>query len=159
MKNFIKLLTVLAALAAAAAAFLAWYGRCKRREEEMDELDDYLMNDDEGHPDLEIAAAVPEDALERDFEEWDSLSEGVTVTVSFHIASNEVKTFQEVMAHSGCSSHYDGSACILDVELTGPQDREDLQHIAESFEEAMKAAHATYLGFTFDDHPVQPKAE
>lgn len=147
--KFVKVLTALAACTAAAAAVLAVIGHQKRKEEEMDELDAYLMNDNEG-PEVHTVFEAGEDAMEKDFEEWDSLGEDVTVKVTFHAAPEAVASFQEAMAQSGCSSDYDGSTGLLDIMIKGPKSREELADIDHALQKVAQSTGSSYLGFAFE---------
>lgn len=147
--KFLKLLTALAAAAAAFAVCLAIIGRKKRKEEEMDELDAYLMGDDES-PEVTTVVEASDEAMDKDFEEWDSLGEGVVVKVTFRANPHAVAQFQEAMAKTGCSSNYEGKTELLDILITGPRSREELDEIAGALDTVSRSTDSQYLGFAFE---------
>lgn len=143
LKNLFKVAAAIAAIGVAAAAILEILDRRKARQEEMDE---YILGDDES-----ACAAGPadEEYLDQDFQEWSSLDEKAVVEVSFLTKKDDAAKFQEALAHAGCSSNYDDQTSILDIIIAGPKDREDLEGIENALKEAMKETDSTYLGFAF----------
>lgn len=151
MKAFKTILKIVAALAAIAGVAAVIYTLLERRNRRMDELDAYLMDDDDEH-DVSVAqeAAGDEEYLDQDFKEWDSINPDESVAVSFLVDPAAAEVFQQKLAETGYSSNYDKETRILETVLNGPKDKEEISEFEEVLKELLSTTDSTYLGFAFE---------
>lgn len=147
LKTILKWVAVLAAIAGAAYALWHWF---ERRDEELDELDDYLMSDDEAEDEIPQAIEADEEYLDQDFQEWTSIPDGESITVSFLVNPSTAYIFQKALAETGYSSNYDKETRILETVLNGPKNREEIAEFEKLLKELLSTTESTYLGFAFE---------
>lgn len=149
MKGLEKLLKAIAVLAVIAGVLVVVLRFLEKRREKMDELDAYLMDDDES--DVPTAAAVSdEEYLDQDLGEWDSLDDRASVVLSFLVTPGKVEDFQKQLADEGYSSNYDQETQILETVLHGPKSRQEIEEFEIVLKNLLLSTNSTYLGFAFE---------
>lgn len=148
--NFLKkLLQVLAALAAIAAAAAAILRLIELHNEKMDELDAYLTNDPEDDVEQSGAMDAGEDYVEQDLEEWNHLGDDQNVELSLMMDPAFVEKAQDELAAQGYSSNYDQDSKILDIQISGPRDHQEIIDLEDLIKTLLAQSNGTYLGFAF----------
>lgn len=147
LKTLCKCLAALAAIAGAAYLLWQWF---ERHQERQDELDAYLMDEDEPEDEIPQAVVADEEYLDQDFQEWSSIPENESVTVSFLVDPSAAYVFQKNLAESGYSSNYDKQTRILETVLNGPKSREEIEEFENLLKELLGSTESTYLGFAFE---------
>lgn len=149
MKGLEKLLKAIAVLAVIAGVLVVVLRFLEKRREKMDELDAYLMDDDES--DVPTAAAVSdEEYLDQDLGEWDSLDDRASVVLSFLVTPAKAEDFQKQLADEGYSSNYDQETQILETVLHGPKSRQEIEEFEIVLKNLLLSTNSTYLGFAFE---------
>ncbi len=149
MKVFEKLLKAIALLALIAGVLVIVLRLFEKKREKMDELDAYLMNDDD--TDVPAAAsASDEEDLDQDLGEWNSLDERASVVLSVLVDPAKAEGFQKELADEGYSSNYDKETQILETVLHGPKDRQEIEEFEVVLKNLLLSTGSTYLGFAFE---------
>ncbi len=150
MKFLNNLARVMAALAAIAAAAAVIYRLIERRNEKMDELDAYLMDDPDETVENQSLEPGEVEYLDQDFGEWNRIDHDQSVEVSFLTEPDQVEAFQKDLAEHGCSSQYDPNSKILTTVLYGPKDRAEIEEFKTVLKGALAKTNSTYLGYAFE---------
>lgn len=149
MKSFdriYKCLITLAAILGALALIYHWYERCKNKR---DELDAYLRDDSKDEVQKVASVVADEEYLDQDFQEWTSIANGESVIVSFLMDPSQASLFQEVLAQRGFSSVYDSDTNVLEAELAGPKNLDEIHEFEATLRALLIETQCTYLGFAF----------
>ncbi len=135
LNRFSRCLIAIASICAIAGLICHWLERCKAKRYE---LDAYLSQD-----------GTDEEYLDQDFQEWTSVPQGESVLVSFLMDPTQAALFQEILAQKGFSSTYDSNTNVLEAELTGPKDLEEIHEFEVVLRALLVETNCTYLGFAF----------
>lgn len=142
-----KCLLAIAGLLAVVGVLCYWIERCKAKR---NALDAYLSQDSSSEEMQKVASAIAdEEYLDQDFQEWTSVPQGESVIVSFLMDPTQASLFQEVLAKRGFSSTYDSNTNVLEAELTGPKDIEEIHEFEAVLRALLVETNCTYLGFAF----------
>lgn len=147
LNRFSRCLIAIASIFAIAGLICYWLERCKAKR---NELDAYLSQDGSNEEIQKVASAIAdEEYLDQDFQEWTSVPQGESVLVSFLMDPTQAALFQEILAQKGFSSTYDSNTNVLEAELTGPKDLEEIHEFEVVLRALLVETNCTYLGFAF----------
>lgn len=154
MKFIERLLKLIAALMAIAAAITAILYFFERKEDRLDDLEAYLMDekeDETGNEPEETAQLEAADGvyLDHDLEEWDELDESAAVDLAFLVSPEQIEAFQNGLAEAGYSSDYNAESSTLEAYIRGPLNHEEIQMLAVLLKTLLATTNSTYLGFAF----------
>lgn len=151
LERLFKFVSTIAAIAAASMAILYIF---RNKKDRLDDLNDYLMGDDEelsiddqedekiqdnNHSDLEY--------LERDLNCLDELDATKAADLAFLVNPEYLEAFQNTLADAGYSSDYNPDTKMLEMLLTGPTDQEEMHALCHLLDELLTSTKSTYLGF------------
>lgn len=148
MKGLKRFLQFLLILAAAAAAIVALLEILRRKDRQMDEMDAYLMNEDDDEI-PQVVCAQPDEYLEQDLEEWKSLGFDQAVEVSFRLPSDEIHPFVDQIEEAGYPAFSYPDTGVVDVLVAGPKDQTEISALETVLRDAMKRTEGKYLGFAY----------
>lgn len=151
LERLLKLAAALMAIAGAVTAILYFF---ERRQDRLEDLEAYLMDDDDpeadDEPEKPVELIVADGVyLDQDLDEWDELDEATAVDLAFLVSPEQVEVFQHGLADAGYSSDYNPETSTLEAYVSGPRDREEIQALDDLLKQLLATTNSTYLGFAF----------
>lgn len=150
LERLLKLAAALMAIAGAVTAILYFF---ERRQDRLEDLEAYLMDDDpeaDDEPEKPVELIVADGVyLDQDLDEWDELDEAAAVDLAFLVSPEQVEVFQHGLADAGYSSDYNPETSTLEAYVSGPRDREEIQALDDLLKQLLATTNSTYLGFAF----------
>lgn len=151
LERLLKLAAALMAIAGAVTAILYFF---ERRQDRLEDLEAYLMDDDDpeadDEPEKPVEPIVADGVyLDQDLDEWDELDEATAVDLAFLVSPEQVEVFQHGLADAGYSSDYNPETSTLEAYVSGPRDREEIQALDDLLKQLLATTNSTYLGFAF----------
>lgn len=152
MKGLERLLKIVTSIVAIAAAILAFFYFFQSKKERLDELNDYLMGDDDEESTYDDQTEDTADCsdieyLQRDMRCLDQLEANQSAQLAFLVDPDYLTAFQNTLADAGYSSEYNPDSQMLEMLLAGPTDHEEISELGELLSELLTSTHSTYLGF------------
>lgn len=151
MKGLERLLKIVTSLAAIAAAVMAFFYFFQSKKERIDELNEYLMGDEDEETTSESEDGEDEcsdiEYLDHDMCCLDQLDANQSAQLAFLVDPDYLSAFQNTLADAGYSSEYNPDSQMLNMLLSGPTDSQEVAELNKLLSELLTSTHSTYLGF------------